>query len=152
MKAKRVVAVVGMGVGLALAVSAQAQVKPDVLVKQRQSAMVLIGKYFGPMAGMAQGKVPWNAQVVARNAGYLEALGQMPWDGFTDATKGEKSRTLDAAYTDGAKFKKAQEDMGAAVAQLVSASKGSDEGAIKTAIGNVGKTCGACHDNFRQKQ
>lgn len=152
MKAKRVVAVVGVGLGLALAASAQAQVKPDVLVKQRQSAMTLIGKYFGPMAGMAQGKVPWNAQVITRNAGYLEVLGQMPWDGFTEATKDEKSRTLPAAYTDGAKFKKGQEDMGAAVAQLVSASKGTDEGAIKTAIGNVGKTCGACHDNFRQKQ
>lgn len=152
MKAKRVVAMVGMSLGLVLTASAQAQVKPDVLVKQRQAAMTLIGKYFGPMAGMAQGKVPWNAGVITRNAGYLEVLGQLPWDGFTDATKDEKSRTLPAAYTDGAKFKQAQQDMGAAVAQLVTASKGSDEGAIKTAIGNVGKTCGACHDNFRQKQ
>lgn len=151
MKARRVV-VVGVGLGLALAASAQAQVKPDVLVKQRQSAMVLIGKYFGPMAGMAQGKVPWNAQVVARNAAYLEVLGQMPWDGFTDATKDEKSRLLPAAFTDTAGWKKGQDDMRAAVTQLVSASKGTDEGAIKTAIGNVGKTCGACHDNFRQKQ
>src|SRR5688572_29031190 len=62
---------------------AAAQVKPDVLVKQRQSAMTLIGKYWGPIAGMAAGKVsPYNADVVSRNATYLEKLAQMPWDGF----------------------------------------------------------------------
>jgi len=48
---------------------AAAQQKPDVLVKQRQSAMTLIGKYWGPIAGMASGKVsPYNADVVSRNA------------------------------------------------------------------------------------
>ena len=36
--------------------------------------------------------------------------------------------------------------------QLASAAKGGDEGAIKAAIGDVGKSCGGCHDNFRQKQ
>jgi len=33
---------------------AVAQAKPEVLVKQRQAAMTLQGKYFGPLGGMAQ--------------------------------------------------------------------------------------------------
>src|SRR5512134_496170 len=96
--------------GLAMAVAgfantALAQVKPDVLVKQRQSAMTLIGKYWGPIAGMASGKVsPYNADVVSRNATYLENLAQMPWDGFHESAKGEKSRALPAIWEQKAKF------------------------------------------------
>src|SRR5512134_4201502 len=85
--------------------TALAQVKPDVLVKQRQGAMTLIGKYWGPIAGMASGKVsPYNADVVSRNATYLENLAQMPWDGFHESAKGEKSRALPAIWEQKAKF------------------------------------------------
>lgn len=142
------VAVLGSGYGAAVF----AQAKPDVVVKQRQSAMVLQGKYFGPLAGMASGKVPYNAETVARNAGYLDALSRMPWDGFTENTKDEKSRALPAVFTDGAKFKEAINQAATAVAQLVKVSKGGDEATVKAAIGDVNKSCGGCHDNFRAKQ
>ena len=144
--------------GLALALSsgytltAFSQAKPDVLVKQRQAAMTLQGKYFGPLGGMAAGKVPYRADVVTYNASLLDALSRMPWDGFVDSTKGEKSAALPAVYSDPAKFKAAQDRFGDAVQVLVKASKGSDEAAIKSAIGGVGKTCGGCHQDFRQKQ
>ena len=144
--------------GLALALcsayslTALSQVKPDTLVKQRQAAMTLQGKYFGPMAGMAQGKVPYRADVVAFNASLLDALSRMPWDGFTDATKDVKSAALPAVWSDAAKFKQAQDNFQNAVQGLVKASKGSDEAATKAAIGAVGKQCGACHQDFRQKQ
>ncbi len=143
--------------GLALALSsgytltAFAQVKPDVLVKQRQAAMTLQGKYFGPMAGMAQGKVPYRADVVTYNASLLDALSRMPWDGFTAETQGEKSRALPAVYSDAGKWKAAQDVFQTEVAKLVSVSKGGDEAAVKAQIGAVGKTCGGCHENFRQK-
>ncbi len=144
---KIVVAVLALGV----AAGALAQAKPEVLVKQRQAAMTLQGKYFGPLAAMAQGKAPFDAAVVARNAGYLEALSRMPWDGFDASTKDVKSGTLPVVYSDAAKFKQAGENMQAAVDKLVAASKGKDEAATKAAIGGVGKTCGGCHDDFRQK-
>jgi len=130
---------------------AAAQVKPEILVKQRQAAMTLQGKYFGPLAGMAQGKVPFNHDVVARNAGYLDALDKMPWDGFNESTKGEKSSALPAVWAKPAEFKQAQERLENEVAKLVQVSGGSDEGAIKAQIGAVGKSCGGCHENFREK-
>src|SRR6478609_2192735 len=77
---------------LATPLSALAQAKPEVLVKQRQAAMTLMGKYFGPIGAMVQGKVPYNADVVARNATYVENLAQMPWDGFHENTRA-RSRT-----------------------------------------------------------
>ena len=143
--------------GVALAIgglggAALAQVKPEILVKQRQSAMTLIGKYWGPLGGMAQGKVPYNADIVRRNAGYLEVLSKMPWDGFDPSTKDEKTKALAEVYTNQAKFKEAADRMQSEVAKLAQVSKSGDEDAVKAQIGAVGKSCANCHDNFRQKQ
>jgi cytochrome c556 len=150
---KKSLAAAGIAIVLgSLGGAALAQVKPEILVKQRQSAMTLIGKYFGPLGGMAQGKVPYNAEVVQRNAGYLEVLSKMPWDGFDPSTKDEKTRALPEVYTNQAKFKEAAERMQSEVAKLVQVSKSGDEGAVKAQLGAVGKSCGNCHDNFRQKQ
>ena len=136
----------------ATASSAFAQAKPEVLVKQRQAAMTLIGKYFGPLGGMAQGKVPYNAQVVQRNAGFLDNLSRMPWDGFDAGTQGEKSRALPAIWKESDKFKEASSRFENETAKLYEVSRGGDEAAVKAQIGAVGKTCAGCHDNFRQKQ
>lgn len=141
-----------VAIGLSLAGIAQAQVKPETLVKQRQAAMTLQGKYFGPLAGMAQGKIPYDASVVARNAAYLDALSKMPWDGFAASTKDLKSGALPAVFTDTAKFKEAQNRFESEVTKLVSVSKGGDEATVKAQIQAVGKTCGGCHESFREKQ
>jgi cytochrome c556 len=139
-----------LGAGYSL--TASAQVKPETLVKQRQSAMTLQGKYWGPLGGMAQGKVPYDANIVARNAGYLDALSKMPWDGFAPSTKDVKSAALPAVFTDTAKFKEAQDHLQSEVTKLVAVSKGGDEAAVKAQLGAVGKACGGCHESFREKQ
>ncbi len=150
MKKKVLFTSLALALGAGFAVTAFAQAKPEVLVKQRQAAMTLQGKYLGPLVGILKG-APYDANVVARNAAFLDALTQMPWDGFAESTKGEKTRALPAIWAEPAKFKQAQDQLRSAVGQLVSASKGGDEGAVKAAIGNVGKACGSCHDNFREK-
>jgi cytochrome c556 len=149
---KRIVAVAVVVALGAAGGAAFAQVKPDVLVKQRQSAMTLIGKYFGPLGGMAQGKVPFDAKIVQRNADYLGALAQMPWDGFDPSTKNEKSRALPAIWEQPDKVKEAAERFQSEVGKLQQVAKAGDEGAIKSQIGAVGKACANCHDNFRAKQ
>src|SRR6185503_6867589 len=106
MKRSGLAAVVAVALGLA-AGAALAQQKPEVMVKQRQAVMTLQGKYFGPMAGMAQGKVPYNADVVKRNSAFLDNLSRMAWDGFDPGTKDVKSAALPAAYEQQAKFKDA---------------------------------------------
>lgn len=150
MKKPLTVAVLGLTTLLASG-AVLAQAKPDILVKQRQSAMTLQGKYFGPMAGMAQGKVPYNADTVKRNAEFLDTLGKMAWDGFTPGTQEIKSRALPVIYSDAAKFKEAQDRFQADTAKLVAVVKSGDEAAIKAQIGAVGKHCGSCHDAFREK-
>ena len=151
MKKTLLIAVLSLAVIIGFTLNLFSQTRPDVMVKQRQAVMTLQGKYFGPLGGMAQGKIPYNAEIIARNAGYLELLSQMPWDGFDVSTAKEKSRALPSVFTEQAKFKKAADDMQAAVKRLASVSKGKDEALTKAAIGAVGKSCGDCHDAYRQK-
>lgn len=147
-----VAAVVAVALG-GLAGIAAAQVKPDVLVKQRQSAMTLIAKYWGPIAGMASGKVsPYNADVVSRNATYLENLAQMPWDGFHESTKGEKSRALPVIWEQKGKFDELAQRLQSETAKLGQVARAKDEAGVKQQYAAVGKVCGACHENFREKQ
>lgn len=129
---------------------ALAQAKPDVLVKQRQAAMTLQAKYLGPIGGMLKGAAPYNADVVAVNATYLENLSRMPWDGFVASTQGEKSKTKPSAYTD-PKFKAAADALEAAAVKLGAAARAKDEAGVRASFGAVAKACGSCHDDFREK-
>lgn len=149
----RVRASIGVAAALFAGVSfeALAQVKPDVLVKQRQAAMVLQAKYLGPIGAMMKGAVPYNADVVAVNATYLENLARMPWDGFVAATQGEKSKTKPNAFSDAAKFKAAADALEAATARLGTAARAKDEAGVRASFGAVAKACGSCHDDFREK-
>lgn len=139
-----------LGAGYSLAAFAQA--KPETLVKQRQAALTLQGKYFGPLAAMAEGKLPYDANVVSRNAAYLDVLTKMAWDGFAPSTSNVKSGALPAVLTDTAKFKEGQNRLQSEVGKLLSASKSGDEAAVKAQIAVVRKSCSGCHDNFREKK
>ena len=145
-----------MAAGLAAMLAsgtALAQVKPEILVKQRQAAMTLIGKYWGPMAGMMQGKIAYDAAVIQRNAGFLDNLSRMPWDGFHESTKDVKpSAALPSIWSDQAKFREAQSRLENEASRLVQVSRSGDEGAVKAQLGAVGKACGGCHNDFRAKQ
>jgi cytochrome c556 len=143
-------AVAALALGLAVG-AAFAQVKPEVLVKQRQAVMTLQGKYFGPLAAMAQGKVPYNADVARRNAGFLDNLSRMPWDGFEPNTKDVKSNALPVIFSETAKFREAASRLENETHKLYEVSQKGDEAAVKAQIGAVGKACGGCHDHFRQK-
>ena len=137
----------------AVAGAALAQVKPETLVKQRQAVMTLQGKYFGPMAAMAQGKAPYNADIVKRNATFLDNLTRMPWDTFDPSTKDVKpSGALSAIWEQPAKFREAADRLQSEAQKLYQVSQSGDEAAVKAQIGAVGKACGGCHESFRQKQ
>ena len=99
-----------LALGAGIAATAFAQAKPETLVKQRQAAMTLQGKYFGPLGGMAQGHSARTTRTWSPATQVpLEALCKMPWDGFAEGTKGVKSAALPAIWNDAAKFKQAQD-------------------------------------------
>jgi len=152
MRKQLLAAGLSLAIGMGYSLGAFAQAKPETLVKQRQSAMTLMGKYFFSLGPMAQGKAPYDAAIFARNAGYLEVLSKMPWDGFTPATAEIKSAALPEVYKDAAKFKAAADAAEVSIGKFVAATKSGNEASVKTAFGDTLKTCIACHDGFRAKQ
>lgn len=152
MSRKLLAAAVALPLGALLtAQAALAQAKPEVLVKQRQAKMILQVKYFGPLVRMAQGKMPYDAAVVQRNAGFIDNLTRMSWDGWDASTRNVESRTLPAAYDNMAKFNQYVSRLENEAAKLVTVSRSGDEAAVKAQIGAVGKVCAGCHDDFRSK-
>ena len=61
MRTKMLAAAVAVAALGGASLEALAQAKPDVLVKQRQAAMTLQGKYLGPIGAMLKGTIPYNA-------------------------------------------------------------------------------------------
>ena len=154
MKKKIIGAVVALGLFGGIAIQAYAQqANPAAQVNQRKAAMALVGKYFGGIGAMVQGRVPYDAQVVQRNADFLVALAQMPWDGFDPATAtAANTRSKPEIYKDTAKFKADSDSFQAEVTKLAAAARSGDQNAVKGAFGAVGKTCQVCHDAFRTAQ
>ena len=140
-----------LGAGYTL--TAYAQAKPETLVKWRQAAMALQGKYFYPkLRPMAQGKIPYDANTAAHDAELLLAVTKMPWDGFVASTKDLKTGALPAVYADTAKFKESADRLQSETTKLVALTKSGDEAAVKAQIVAVDKACGSCHESFREKQ
>ena len=151
MRTKLLAVALGAGIGLGYSMYVAAQAKPDVLVKQRQAAMTLQGKYLGPIGAMMKGARPYDADVVAVNATFLENLARMPWDGFDASTKGEKTKAKPEVFSDPAKFRAAYELLETETAKLGAAARAKNEAGVRAAFGGVAKACGGCHDAFREK-
>ncbi len=137
---------------LAVATTAIAQPKPENFVKQRQSALALIGWYFGPLGAVAKGEAPFNKEDAVRRTTNLVALSKMPWEGFVAGTENVgNTKALPAIWTKTADFKKAGDNMQAEMAKLAALAAAGDEAGFKKQFGAVGGTCKACHDDFRKQ-
>ena len=133
--------------------SAQQGPKPEDEIRYRQSVMTVIGRAMGPMGAMAQGKAPFNAAVVRKNSALIDSLAGLPWNSFGPGTdKGAPTKADAKVWSEAGKFKQAAESAQKAVAGLAAAAKGGEEAKFKTAFGEVGKACKACHDDFRSKE
>ena len=153
--------------GTALAVAAgvstvaYAQLKPEDAIRARQSIMRVVAINWGPIAGMAQDKIPFNKEVFVANAVRLESVWAMnPTRFFVPGSDKPVAGAKTANFTDakaeiwsqGDKFKAAFDKETEQIGKLAAAARSGDEKAMKAAAGDVGKACGGCHDDFRVKQ
>jgi cytochrome c556 len=136
---------------IAVTVPASAQfAKPEDAVKYRQSALTVMGAHFGRVAGMANGRIPFDAKAAADNAAVAESMSKLPWAGFVPGTDGN-TKAKPEIWSDNAKFREASEKMQAEMVKLVAATKTGNLDTIKTAVGATGGSCKGCHDNFRKE-
>lgn len=138
----------------AIAVPVQAQfAKAEDAIKYRQSAFTLMGTHFGRAAGMAQGKIPFDAKVAAENIATAASVSKLPYAAFGPGTDKGDTKAKAEIWTERAKFDEGAQKMQTEMAKLVDATKGGDFtlDQLKAALGPVGQSCKGCHDNYKAK-
>lgn len=127
--------------------------KPEDAIKYRQGAFTVMASHFGRIAAMAQGKAPFDAKAAAFNANIVNDLAALPFTAFGEGTdKGLPNRAKPEIWKESAKFKAAADKMVAEIGKLDAAAKTGSLDAIKAAVGGVGQSCKACHDDFRAEK
>jgi cytochrome c556 len=139
---------------VAITVPAQAQfAKAEDAIKYRKSAFSVMSTHFGRASAMAQGKLPFDAKVAADNIAIAAVMSKLPYAGFVDGSDKGDTKAKAEIWTERAKFDEAALKMQTEMAKLVDATKGGsftlDQ--LKTAVGPVGQSCKACHDNYKDK-
>jgi cytochrome c556 len=127
--------------------------KPEDAIKYRQSALFIMAQNVGRIGAMAQGRVPFDAKVAADSAATAEFMSKLPWSAFVDGSqKGSiPTRAKPEIWAEKAKFDGLSEKLQAEMAKLNAAAKTGSLDNIKSAMGGVGATCKACHDDYQAK-
>ena len=131
---------------------AQAEMtREEYAVKFRRSSFTTMTWYFGPMARMAKGEMPYDKALFARNAEYLAFLSKLPKDGFIPGSDGGDTKAKPEVWSKADKFKEAYDHMESETAKLAELAKGGNLDVLKEQLGKVQKTCKACHEDFKKK-
>ena len=132
--------------------SAQAQfAKPEDAIKYRQSAFTMLGNHMGRLQPVLKGQVAFDAAAVNANVAVIQTLSTLPWTAFAAGTQASSSAKPEI-WSDAAGFKAAQQKFEAAVVQLSAAADSGDLNKLRSAAGDVGASCKACHDSYRAKK
>ena len=138
--------------GCAIALPAAAQfAKPEDAIKYRKAAFTVMGTHFGRVAAMANGRIPFDAKVAADNAEIATMMSKLPYAGFVPGSDKGDTKAEPKIWTEMDKFNAAAATMQEAMAKLNVAAKGGNLDAIRASVGETGKSCKACHDNYRKE-
>ncbi|HEY8706751.1 MAG TPA: cytochrome c [Burkholderiaceae bacterium] len=143
-------AVALLGVATALPAAAQFA-KPEDAIKYRQAAFTVMGRHFGIVAAMADGKIPFDAKAAADNAEIATMMSKLPYTAFVPGSDLGDTKAKPKIWAEMDKFKAAATKMQDEMAKLNAAAKSGNLDAIKVAIGATGKSCKACHDSYREE-
>lgn len=129
--------------------------KPEDQIRWRQSAYQVLGwnmerlkaNLESPQYNKDEGIKAANTIAAIANSG----MGSLYAPG-TDKGKGwHDTKVKPAFFTDGKKVGELAVAFNKEANELAKVAAGGDAGAVKAQFGNVGKSCKACHDDFRIK-
>ena len=100
---------------------------------------------------MAKGDRPYDKEVAIKNATIVEFMSKLPWDKFAPGTDMGNTKAKPEIWENMDDFKAKAEKMQAETAKLLQVAQTGDAAALKAQVGETGKACKACHDNYRNK-
>jgi len=149
---KKLTACLLAGAVWAMAVPASAQfAKAEDAIKYRKNALFVMQQNFARVAGMAGGKIPFDAKVAAESAAVADYMAKLPWAGFGPGTDKGDTKAKPEIWSDKAKFDDYAKKMQGEMSKLAAAAQSGNLDNIKAAVNATGGACKACHDDFRAK-
>jgi len=149
---KPVLMVAAAVAALATALPAAAQfAKPEDAIRYRRAAFTVMSAHFGRVAAMANGRIPFDAKAAADNAEVATIMSKLPYAGFVEGSDKGDTKAEPKIWTEMDKFRAAAAKMQEEMAKLNVVAKAGNIDQIKAQVGETGKACKACHDNYRKE-
>ena len=139
--------IVAFGFGLAGG-PAQAD---EAAIKYRQSVMKALGGHMGALASLVKGQIDAKSHLPG-HANAVAAMGALTKDIFPKGSDaGAETTALPVIWEKPDEFAKAVTAFETASAKFAGVAGGGDMTAIAAAFGELGKSCGGCHQTYRKK-
>jgi cytochrome c556 len=124
--------------------------KAEKALKYRKSVYQVIAWNFGPLAAMAQDKIPFDAAQFALRAGRVAELTPMLTEAYPPETQGiANSKLKPEMWQNRADFDAKLKTLIERSASMAQIAKQGDEAKSKAAFFDVANACKACHDKYR---
>lgn len=124
----------------------------EAMQSYRQSYFALVAMNFGPLAAMAKGEMPYDADMATGFASDLAAVAALNVErGFPESAMKGTTRAKPEIWENMDDFKTKLQAMRDATGPLVAAAGSGDRKTLGQAVGAVGKTCKGCHDEYKSK-
>jgi len=146
-----------VSVAAIFALPAAADQATEDAIKYRQAGYAFMSWNMGKIkAQVVDGSVPFDAAQVAAAANVIAAIansgmGALYPVGSDQGTGFRPTRLKSEFFTQGEEVGRIAVNFNKAANALAQTAAGGDKDAIKTAFGQVGEACKACHDKFRNK-
>ncbi|MBV0934291.1 c-type cytochrome [Marinobacterium weihaiense] len=147
----KIAATLGAGVLTLWASLVQAQTDVEKAIDYRQGVYRAMDWNLSPLAAMVQGRVEFDAAAFAERSERIRLLGSIVAEGFADADSGRgDTRASYRVWTNRDQFDELMTDMQARSKALSDAARaGKPREALRPLLGQLGQSCKACHDRFR---
>ncbi|MCB1888680.1 MAG: cytochrome c [Rhodocyclaceae bacterium] len=143
---------------LGVAAGVSAQLKPEEMIKFRQSGYTFMAWNMGKIKAMAvDEKVPFDAKQVSAAADVVAAvansgMGALYSKETLDGTGWKKTRLKPEFFDKMDEVKEVAVNFVKQANELKKVAATGDQAAIKAQFGETGKACKACHDKFRMEE
>jgi cytochrome c556 len=146
----RAAAAAGLAIALPAFAQSQGFAKADDAIKYRQSVLYMLSYHLGKLGAMANGRVPFDAKAAVGHAEILAAVSKLPFAAFVDGSDKGTTRAKPEIWTERDKFNAGATKLDEEVVKLSAAANSGNLAQIKSAVGAVGQTCKACHDDYQK--
>ncbi|MET0280095.1 MAG: cytochrome c [Steroidobacteraceae bacterium] len=136
------------------AVVAKSAAEAKTAIDARQNLFKDIKKTYEPLGAMLKRQRELEPALIATNATQLQEMAGKIAASYAVDTRGFKdikTSARDGIWTSQADFKAKADEFVKAAAAAAAAAKGEDKGAILKSVAGIGKTCGGCHDSYRDE-